>query len=307
MSNAVTRTQRNARAHILETAWRLVGERGVHAVTVADIAAASGVSRQLVYHHFESRAGLLVAMARHHDDVERLSRPVRGLARAGARRGARGTAAPVAGVRAPDPAGGPRSRGRGHHGRRRRRRVARPDGRHPRGLSPRGRADRRATAGSRDGWTVDTAADWMHARSHVSTWQHLVVDRGWPAADYVERTIASIMAEVVAASRRRMTIRPGSIPASALSPRRRGCPLDPGPIVCPVETGSGPPRGQWLSLRVFVAGGDGGLVRPSSRSSHCHVWEGTRRAAHLPPTRGRKPFRPAVEPVSQIGYVHGDG
>ena len=36
-------------------------------MTVADIAAASGVSRQLVYHHFESRAGLLVAMARHHD------------------------------------------------------------------------------------------------------------------------------------------------------------------------------------------------------------------------------------------------
>jgi hypothetical protein len=48
------------------------------------------------------------------------------------------------------------------------------------------------------GWTVDTAADWIYARSHVSTWQHLVVDRGWPAESYVERTIASIMAEVVA-------------------------------------------------------------------------------------------------------------
>ena len=67
MSNKVIAPQRNARAHILETAWRLVGERGVQAVTVADIAAASGVSRQLVYHHFESRAGLLVAMTRHHD------------------------------------------------------------------------------------------------------------------------------------------------------------------------------------------------------------------------------------------------
>jgi hypothetical protein len=49
-----------------------------------------------------------------------------------------------------------------------------------------------------EGWTVDTAADWVYARSHVSTWQHLVVDRGWPAKDYVARTIASIMAEVVA-------------------------------------------------------------------------------------------------------------
>ena len=48
------------------------------------------------------------------------------------------------------------------------------------------------------GWTVDAAADWVYARSHVSTWQHLVADRGWPADDYVERTVASIMAEVVA-------------------------------------------------------------------------------------------------------------
>ena len=50
------------------------------------------------------------------------------------------------------------------------------------------------------GWTIDTAADWVYARSHVSTWQHLVADRGWPAREYVERTIASIMAEVVASA-----------------------------------------------------------------------------------------------------------
>jgi AcrR family transcriptional regulator len=49
-----------------------------------------------------------------------------------------------------------------------------------------------------EGWTVDTAADWVYAHSHVATWQHLVVDRGWPAQRYVERTIAAIMTEVVA-------------------------------------------------------------------------------------------------------------
>src|SRR4029453_15797383 len=48
-------------------AWGLVRERGVGAVTVADIAAATGVSRQLLYVYFENRAGLLVAMARRHD------------------------------------------------------------------------------------------------------------------------------------------------------------------------------------------------------------------------------------------------
>ena len=60
-------TGRDTRARILDTAWGLVRERGVGAVTVADIAAATGVSRQLLYVYFENRAGLLVAMARRHD------------------------------------------------------------------------------------------------------------------------------------------------------------------------------------------------------------------------------------------------
>lgn len=56
------------RSRILEVAWALVSERGTTGgVTVAEIAAAAGVSRQLVYFHFENRAGLLAAMARHHD------------------------------------------------------------------------------------------------------------------------------------------------------------------------------------------------------------------------------------------------
>jgi AcrR family transcriptional regulator len=60
-------TRSDTRARILDTAWGLVQERGIGAVTVADIAAATGVSRQLLYVHFENRAGLLVAMARRHD------------------------------------------------------------------------------------------------------------------------------------------------------------------------------------------------------------------------------------------------
>jgi AcrR family transcriptional regulator len=197
VSNAVTTSQPNSRAHILETAWRLVGERGVQAVTVADIAAASGVSRQLVYHHFDSRAGLLVAMARHHDGASgfrsrfvasRELGPVEGLetllrlwlqyvplilpvARAL-------EAAVITGDE-----GGAAWRDRMddiHEAFRLA--VERIDGE--------GRLAR--------GWTVDSAADWVYARSHVSTWQHLVVDRGWPVKTYVERTIASVMAEVVA-------------------------------------------------------------------------------------------------------------
>jgi hypothetical protein len=48
-----------------------------------------------------------------------------------------------------------------------------------------------------DGWTVRAAADWTWARCHVSTWQHLVGERGWSPAEYTERTVRSILAEVV--------------------------------------------------------------------------------------------------------------
>jgi len=53
---------------ILEAAWALVIERGTVDETVAEIAAAAGVSRQLVYFHFDNRAGLLTAMARQRDE-----------------------------------------------------------------------------------------------------------------------------------------------------------------------------------------------------------------------------------------------
>ena len=198
MSNKVTAPTRNARAHILDTAWGLVGERGVQAVTVADIAAASGVSRQLVYHHFESRAGLLVAMTRHHDAASGFRKrlvatrdlePVEGFeAGLGLWLGyvpevlhvARALeAALIAGDE-----GGAAWRDRMDDIREAfRLAVARVD-----------EAGRLAP-----GWTVDTAADWVYARTHISTWQQLVVDRGWAAADYVERTIASVMTEVLTA------------------------------------------------------------------------------------------------------------
>ena len=61
-SSEPPRRRSDARDHILETAWALTRERGVQAVTVADIAAASGVSRQLIYHHFDSKSEDLMAM-----------------------------------------------------------------------------------------------------------------------------------------------------------------------------------------------------------------------------------------------------
>jgi AcrR family transcriptional regulator len=196
-ASGARRERPDARNHILETAWSLTRERGVHAVTVADIAAASGVSRQLVYHHFDSRAGLLVAMARYHDaavgfrarvaqarslpPVEALEALVRmwceyipdilPVARA---LEAAMTTGDEGGAAWRDRMDDIHEAFRLAVGR-----VA-DDGR----LAP--------------GWYVGTAADWIFARAHVSTWQHLVVERGWEPSAYVDRTAASILADVVA-------------------------------------------------------------------------------------------------------------
>jgi AcrR family transcriptional regulator len=186
----------NTRGRILETAWELVREHGTTAVRMADVAEAAGVSRQLVYVYFDSRAGLLTAMARHHDArsgfaarvaaahelppreaLEALLRawlayvpeilPVARALEAAAATGAVGAEAwedRMADLRAQF-----------------RRALERlPD------CTPDPFADGAAEA----------MTDWIWARSHVSDWQHLVVERGWAPEDYVERCVSSIMASL---------------------------------------------------------------------------------------------------------------
>jgi AcrR family transcriptional regulator len=186
------------RSRILEAAWGLVGERRTTVgVTIAEIAAAAGVSRQLVYFHFENRAGLLAAMARHHDaqsgfagrvaECEALPPEERIEALLRAWIGYVPEILPVA--RALEAA-----------------EITGEEG----GAAWRDRMDslrdvfriaveRLAGEGRLgQGWTVESAADWIWARGHLETWQHLVVERGWTSEDFEERTIRSILAEVLA-------------------------------------------------------------------------------------------------------------
>jgi len=189
-------TSRDTRARILDTAWGLVRERGVGAVTVAEIAAATGVSRQLLYVYFENRAGLLVAMARRHDvrsgfagraaeagslpPVEALERLLRlwfaylpeilPVARA------------LEAAAINDDEGGVAWRDRmGDLRELFAAAMARVDG------------DGRLA----EGWTVPAATDWVWARAQPSTFQHLVGDRAWPPGDYTERAVRSVLSEVV--------------------------------------------------------------------------------------------------------------
>ncbi len=188
------------RSRILEAAWALVEERGTAGgVTVAEIAAAAGVSRQLVYFHFENRAGLLTEMARHQtvtsgfreraaatrelppaEGLERLLREwcwyvpeILPVARAL-------EAAEITGDE-----GGAAWRERMESLR----------------AIFRAAVERIAQDGRlAEGWTVETAADWMWARSHLTNWQHLVAERGWAPENYEERTVRSILNEILTAA-----------------------------------------------------------------------------------------------------------
>ena len=55
------------RAEILDAAWALIAERGA-SVSIGEVAAAAGITRQSVYVHFGSRGGLLLALVRRTDE-----------------------------------------------------------------------------------------------------------------------------------------------------------------------------------------------------------------------------------------------
>jgi AcrR family transcriptional regulator len=73
MSGVATRRRlpvEERRALIVEAAGRLFGERGYEGTRLDDIASAAGVTKPILYRHFDSKRGLYVALlARHRDDL----------------------------------------------------------------------------------------------------------------------------------------------------------------------------------------------------------------------------------------------
>jgi AcrR family transcriptional regulator len=61
-----TKSERT-RGEILDAAWTLIAERGA-SVSLGEVAAAAGITRQSVYVHFGSRGGLLLALVRRADE-----------------------------------------------------------------------------------------------------------------------------------------------------------------------------------------------------------------------------------------------
>lgn len=58
-------THQDRQQQILDAAWRLIAERGYHAVRVADVAAACGTSTAAIHYHFPGRDDLLTESLKH--------------------------------------------------------------------------------------------------------------------------------------------------------------------------------------------------------------------------------------------------
>ena len=52
---------------LIEVAWRVVREEGTEALTLGRLAEQAGVTKPVVYDHFETRSGLLAALFRDYD------------------------------------------------------------------------------------------------------------------------------------------------------------------------------------------------------------------------------------------------
>jgi AcrR family transcriptional regulator len=187
----------DSHTRILDAAWALVREQGTTAeLTMAGIAEAAGVSRQLVYIRFTSRAGLLTAMARDHDrrsgfaarvaathelpPAEGLERLVREWLAYVPEILPVARALEAASITGEDGAEAWRDRMDDLHAQ-----FALVIGR----LAAAGRLA--------PGWSAQTATDWAWARAHLTGWQHLVRERGWDAREYAERCAESVVSELV--------------------------------------------------------------------------------------------------------------
>lgn len=181
------------RERVLELALALVRQRGNAELSLVDLAAAAGLSRQMLYVLFGSRAGLLMAMVDHLD------------ARSGAgeRLAALRTSLP------PTQAFDPYLRAWFDY-----LPEVLPVALALSAAAARGDADAAAAWGSRlaklrtgftlmtrafraagvlkAGWTPEAAADWILALTHVDLWQHLVVEAGWKPAAHIDRVVRTL-------------------------------------------------------------------------------------------------------------------
>jgi len=175
------------RAKILESAQRLLVERGYHGVGLEEIARGAGVSRQAIYLHFKSKSDLLVAMAQHGDEsvgIPEILRPVREAktalealdeavaAYAAIQPRIYDIASVTYAARRSDPAAEAVWQDR----------MASRRGNNRQDME---RLQREGLLA--DGWDAEEATDFVWSLLSLHTYEYLVVERGWPIERFVRR------------------------------------------------------------------------------------------------------------------------
>jgi AcrR family transcriptional regulator len=179
------------RERVLDVAHEMIRERGDATISLVEVAARAGLSRQTLYLLFGNRAGLLLALV---DRLDATSAGPDNLARARSRQrddfepyvrawfDYLPALLPVA--RALSAAAAAGDADALHAWQSRQDKLRQGYSQFARALGSGGLL--------RPGWTERTAADWLLALTHVDLWQHLVVESGWPAAAYVDRIVATL-------------------------------------------------------------------------------------------------------------------
>lgn len=180
-------SRKNSRTQILDAALRLIAKRGEASVTMAEIAKAARVSRQAVYLNFADRGDLLLALVRYVDEKRGIAQEVRRIAdaptglaalremvsaQARMNPGVWAIARALDAVRRTDAA---------VEGSWQDRLKSRLDG--CRGIVAKLSRD----GVLRKGLPAHAAADILWSVTALRTWEDLVLQRGWTAAQYEER------------------------------------------------------------------------------------------------------------------------
>ncbi len=191
-----SRRQRT-RSKILESARRLLVERGYYGVGLEEVARDAGISRQALYLHFKSKAELLVATAQYTDEmfgVPEILRPGREARTAleALEAGVRAygliepqiydVASVIYSVRRSDEAAEAAWQDRMAFRRENIRQVIE-------------RLQKEGVLAKE--WTVDEAADFVWALLSVHTYEYLVVERAWSIEQFVSRLLTVLRSVLV--------------------------------------------------------------------------------------------------------------
>lgn len=166
------------RQRIIDAGLRLFRSRGSRAVTMPEVAAEAGLTRQSIHLYFGGRAGLLAALRA---ELDRQSPRAAALRQAAGLRPARQALAAyvVAWMRYMPEA------------------IALAEV--PETTAPLRRIVERLAAEGRlaVGWTVDEATAWAAAQLSPAIWRALVIEAGWAPARLAERVMTCLAATLI--------------------------------------------------------------------------------------------------------------